>query len=139
MTRREIFLQLLEGRFQGNQAAFARAIDRKPAQLYQWVHGLRDIGHEMARHIEKKLSLPFGFMDGKNVAHPQQQNSQVAYWPFSFTPEQFRRLPVQMQAKAEGFIEGLLAQAAAQETEEEKNNARAERIAKVEAKPYSHA
>jgi hypothetical protein len=62
---RKIFLQqLLETRFNGSQAAFARAIKRSPAQVHQWLSGYRTLGNAGARHIELTLALPAGWMDG---------------------------------------------------------------------------
>ena len=59
---------LINSRFDGNQAEFGRAIEKSPAQVYQWLSGYRSIGDGMAHHIETKLSLGAGWLDGKEPA-----------------------------------------------------------------------
>ncbi|WP_273702974.1 S24 family peptidase [Candidatus Accumulibacter vicinus] len=54
---------LIQSRFGGNQAAFAAAIKRSPAQVNQWLSGHRAIGDAGARIIELALDLPPGYFD----------------------------------------------------------------------------
>lgn len=46
---------LIDQEYGGNQAAFARAIDRQPAQVNQYLKGRRQLGVEVKLHIEKSL------------------------------------------------------------------------------------
>ncbi len=64
-TRVKIVAGLIKNRFDGNQSAFARAIGRTPAQINQWLSGVRPIGGGMARHIETKLKLGAYYLDGE--------------------------------------------------------------------------
>lgn len=50
-------------RYGGNQADFARAINRSPAQVNQWLTGHRKIGDAGARTIEMSLNLEAGYFD----------------------------------------------------------------------------
>jgi hypothetical protein len=38
-------------------------IGRSPAVVWQYLSGHREMGEQLARHIERKLSLPKGWMD----------------------------------------------------------------------------
>jgi phage repressor protein C with HTH and peptisase S24 domain len=53
--------QLIDELFNGNQAAFSRAIHRQPAQVSQYVRERRQVGVEIKQHIEKALDLPGWF------------------------------------------------------------------------------
>ena len=66
MNRQEKLQQLIDERFKGNAAAFARAIERSPAQEHHWLKGIRSIGDAGARHIELSLDLPQGWFNGKD-------------------------------------------------------------------------
>ena len=57
MDRKTILQELIDARFNGNQAEFARAIKRSSAQVNQWLSGHRKIGDGGARHIELTLNL----------------------------------------------------------------------------------
>ena len=63
MNRREILKALIDDRFSGHQADFARAIKKAPAQVNQWLTGHRALGDAGARNIELRLGLPPGFFD----------------------------------------------------------------------------
>lgn len=56
--------ELIEAKFQGRQAAFARAIDRAPTQITSYLKGRREIGVAFKAHVEKVLDVPgwFGVM-----------------------------------------------------------------------------
>lgn len=70
MNRQEKLQQLIDERFKGNAAAFARAIERFPAQVHHWLKGIRSIGDAGARHIELSLDLPQGWFNGKDKLVP---------------------------------------------------------------------
>ena len=65
MSRLDTVKKLINDKFDGNQADFARAIQKAPAQVNQWLNGYRNIGDAVALHIEKSLNLPIGFLDGE--------------------------------------------------------------------------
>jgi hypothetical protein len=65
MDRRQLLTDLLNQLFAGNQANFAKAIKRSPAQVNHWLTGHRSLGDAGARHIELTLGLEQGFFDGK--------------------------------------------------------------------------
>jgi len=68
MDRKAKLLHLIQSRFGGNQANFAGAIKRSPAQVNQWLTGHRAIGDGGARIIELALDLPPGYFDGVRTA-----------------------------------------------------------------------
>lgn len=53
--------RLIDARFNGSQAEFAKAIRRSPAQVHQWLTGHRKLGDAGSRHIEIELKLPTGY------------------------------------------------------------------------------
>lgn len=70
MNRKEKLQQLVIERFEGNQASFARAIARAPAQVSHWLTGHRTLGDAGARHIEISLGLGIGYFDS-NAGSPK--------------------------------------------------------------------
>ena len=65
MTSTDVLKTLIEGRFDGNQAAFARAIGRSPSQVNQWLTGHRRLDVKGCRLIEKALGLATDYMLGE--------------------------------------------------------------------------
>ena len=65
MTRLDRVRNLIDEKFNGNQADFSRAIGKAPAQVNQWLNGYRNIGDAAALNIEKSLDLPQGYLDGE--------------------------------------------------------------------------
>ncbi|MDR0672748.1 MAG: hypothetical protein LBF93_03595 [Zoogloeaceae bacterium] len=63
MDRKKLLRDIIDTRFDGSQAKFARAIKRSPAQVHQWLNRHRAIGDAGARHIELTLGLPGGYFD----------------------------------------------------------------------------
>lgn len=81
MDRIELLNYLIDTKFAGNKAAFARAIKKPPALISQWVSGHRLIGDSSARNIELKLNLGLGWFDtgDPNPARlPEQTKTSVA-------------------------------------------------------------
>lgn len=62
MNRLDKILHLIENSFNGSQVKFAKAINRSPAQVNQWVTNRRTIGDALALHIEQSLNLPLGWL-----------------------------------------------------------------------------
>lgn len=77
MDRKTILQRLVDTRFGGSQAEFARAIKRSPAQVNQWLSGHRKLGDAGARHIELTLGLAPGYFDDKcgrpTIAQPNTE------------------------------------------------------------------
>jgi phage repressor protein C with HTH and peptisase S24 domain len=71
IRRRNITLLIL-GRFDNNKAEFARAIERAPAQVNNFLNpnGKKNIGESLARHIERKLDLEKGLLDRRHEELP---------------------------------------------------------------------
>ncbi|WP_341238026.1 hypothetical protein [uncultured Limnobacter sp.] len=63
MNRQLTLIKLISERFDGNQAAFARAIGVASSQVNQWVNGYRNLGDAGAHRIELKLGLAQGYFD----------------------------------------------------------------------------
>ncbi len=64
MNPKDILRNLIDAKYGGNQAAFSRAIKRKPAQVNQWLTGYRKLDVKGQRHIETMLGLCAGYMSG---------------------------------------------------------------------------
>jgi phage repressor protein C with HTH and peptisase S24 domain len=69
--------RLIEARFDGVDADFARAIEKSPAQVWQFLNGERNIGERLARQIEARLQLPTGALDLPGAGDP----APAAYEP----------------------------------------------------------
>ncbi|WP_245911185.1 LexA family transcriptional regulator [Neisseria iguanae] len=76
MTRIDRIKNLIKDEFGDNQAEFARAIKKAPAQVNQWLNGYRNIGDGVARNIEEILNKPARWLDGKN-SRPIESNAKV--------------------------------------------------------------
>ncbi len=86
--RRENLRKLLEDRFEGKKSALAHAIEREPSYISRCLSDKshrKKIGEDFARHIERSLNLPSGWMDqdqDKSSAvvseHPAFKESNVA-------------------------------------------------------------
>lgn len=83
MDRIELLKHLINTKFAGNKAAFARAIKKPPALISQWISGHRLIGDASARNIESKLKLGLGWFDARN---PNINLSEQSSFPI--TPRQ---------------------------------------------------
>ena len=70
MSRRDALAYLIRTRFDGNQAALAHAVSRQPSVIWQYLTERRQMGEKMARHIERKLRLPVGWLDDYCVDAP---------------------------------------------------------------------
>jgi len=68
MSRQSRLQQLLDARAGGRQVDLARMIGRSPAVVWQYLSGHREMGEQLARHIERKLSLPKGWMDETDMS-----------------------------------------------------------------------
>lgn len=83
MDRKNKLLALINGKFNGNQADFARAIGKSPSQINQWLAGVRNLGDGSVRLIEKKLKLgdyfdlPVNGITTDYPSDPQQQKPQT--------------------------------------------------------------
>lgn len=70
--------RVIEKRFKGNQASFAEAVKREPAQVWQWLttsKTRRPIGEKVARHIEDSLELPKLGLDTPNMDPLAKRNA----------------------------------------------------------------
>ena len=65
MDRVKLLQELIDSRFNGSQAAFARAIKKPPSLVSQWLSKHRGFGDASARHIELELSLGEAYFDGR--------------------------------------------------------------------------
>lgn len=63
---------IIDEQFDGVQADFARAIGRSPSLVWQYLSGYRELGEKFSRHVERKLNLPSGYLDGRSNAYVGQ-------------------------------------------------------------------
>jgi phage repressor protein C with HTH and peptisase S24 domain len=63
MDRAKRLREIINSRFGGNQADFARHIGKSPSLVWQYLSGHRMIGEKFAREVESKAILPKGWMD----------------------------------------------------------------------------
>jgi hypothetical protein len=81
MDRVKLLQDLIDSRFEGSQAAFARAIKKPPSLVSQWLSRHRGFGDASARHIELELSLGEGYFDGRRpavAAPPEPQSTAIS-------------------------------------------------------------
>lgn len=64
MNRLDRLRALIDDRYAGKQSSFAHEIKRSPAQVNQWLSGVRRLGDGACRVIETAMDLPLGWMDG---------------------------------------------------------------------------
>jgi DNA-binding transcriptional regulator YdaS (Cro superfamily) len=73
MKPADLLKALIDSRYNGSQAAFARAIGRKPSQVNQWLSGHRRLDIKGQRIIEDALNID-GYFSGsaakQTVAEP---------------------------------------------------------------------
>ena len=83
-TRRRTHLQrLIRERFGGNKSAFARAVERYPAEISRWLkraqgdtRWARNMSEISARSIEHHLGLTMGYLD-----QPMDEHAYAVYEP----------------------------------------------------------
>ncbi len=68
MAPKDILRTLIDSRYDGNQAAFARAVGRSPSQINQYLTGHRNLDIKGSRIMEEKLGLPVGYFQGATTA-----------------------------------------------------------------------
>ena len=64
MNSRDILKALIDQDYGRIQARFARAVDRKPSVINQWLSGHRKLDVKASRDMEEKLGLPVGYFQG---------------------------------------------------------------------------
>lgn len=62
-NRRRRLRQLIDERYEGNQADFARLVQRAAPQIWSYLNGERNLGEKLARHFEECARLPLGWFD----------------------------------------------------------------------------
>ncbi|MEC4683388.1 MAG: S24 family peptidase [Nitrospirota bacterium] len=72
-VRHQNFLCLIRERCGNVNAEMGRLIEKAPAQIGALVRGERNIGNNIAREIETKLSLPRGWMD---ISHEEKETEK---------------------------------------------------------------
>jgi hypothetical protein len=89
MDRKRLLQEIIDSRFDGSQAAFARAIKRSPSQVHQWLTGHRMLGDAGARHIELSLRLEPGYFgDGSSTTFVVVNDGHGSPATLSLTPRQ---------------------------------------------------
>lgn len=80
MSRIDKTKALIRDRFGSNQARFARAIKRSPNLVWQYLNGHRVMGEKFARHIERTLRLPKGWLDEPTHPNQVQEGTPAVAW-----------------------------------------------------------
>lgn len=87
MDRRTRIRALIDERFEGNEAAFGRAVGKAPSVIWQLVSGHRNLGEKLAREFETKLALGRGYFDGRDADDQPRvpvvgtvQAGDLGYW-----------------------------------------------------------
>jgi len=111
----------------GGITAFSNKIDCSHSQVSQLKnrskHSIsgqpREIGDDVARHIELMMELPVGWMDQPHpvfapiplatVVTARDNVVALETWPFpTVSPTRYRALPAADRARVEGFVQGLV-------------------------------
>jgi SOS-response transcriptional repressor LexA len=91
MSDVEKLQELIDVKFEGKQAAFARAIARAPTQITSYLKGRREIGVAFKAHVEQALDIPgwFGVMSRPSPelhVIPQTGDGHTAHGLQNVTP-----------------------------------------------------
>lgn len=97
MDRRALLRSLINDRYHASVAEFARAINKAPAQVHQWLSGNRALGNAGARDIEIRLNLAQGYFDH---AHHKNDSQPIAPGPEYVSVE---RINLKVSAGVTGF------------------------------------
>lgn len=62
-VRRNRLKELIDEKFDGNQAKFSRAVGKKPTQIWQILNSKKNLGETLAREFETTLGYPLGMLD----------------------------------------------------------------------------
>ena len=105
-------LRWLLKRHGGRKAALAKAIGKAPAQVSQWLSGVRTISEESAREIEAQAWLDPGVMDRPlnttEATAPTLRGNRGTPWPFSaIAPDTYNALPGAHRQAIETFALGF--------------------------------
>ena len=68
--RRDNLSLLIAERFNGNQSALARHIERQADYISRVLKGTKALGEALAREIEQRCDLPPGWMDSAQIGIP---------------------------------------------------------------------
>ncbi len=113
MSRLENLRNLISEKFGGRQAAFAAAINRSPAQVNQWLTGVRRLGDGTCRVVESALGLPMGWMDSGEASREIEAAGRGAMWPFiSVSQSEWESASDRTKGAIEGYARVLLDQEA---------------------------
>lgn len=94
----------------GSQAALAKAIEKSPAQISQWINASKDsktgkprsMDRETARRIERALGKPDGWMD-------QPITDGLTTWPFpGIDPARFENLTPEQKIEIRGVVRNMI-------------------------------
>ena len=72
--RRQNLLSLCKERAEGNQSQMARDLGKAQTLVNRYITGSKDVGDDIAREVEKRYELPFGWLD--NI-HPSSQEEAL--------------------------------------------------------------
>lgn len=137
--RKSLLRKLIDTRFDGKQAAFARAIRKSPNQVNQWLTGYRSVGDGVARNIETILGLGALWFDGKESAAPPTP-AISSMQPESLLSEAIKLLAAMPQEDAEVWILKLTGHAniarAEKRAAETKARQQREEDRRVDIQPY---
>lgn len=113
MSRLENLRNLIREKFGGSQAAFASAINRSPAQVNQWLTGVRGLGDGTCRVVESALGLPMGWMDFGDAGQEIKTPQQGLVWPFiSVSQREWESASDRTKGAIEGYARVLIDQEA---------------------------
>lgn len=104
MDRKTRIVNLISTRYGGSQAAFARAIGKAPAVVWQIVSGHRNVGEALAATIERKLGLPRHYLDGADsnaLPRISEEDAQLLANLQQLLPEQQQTYRRQIAADAD--------------------------------------
>lgn len=80
-VRRDRLQHLIDTKFQGNRSELCRRIDKAPTQIGSVLKERRGFGEDLAREIESRCGLPYGWLDWRLVLNttgaPQDVRQQI--------------------------------------------------------------
>ncbi|MBB3142219.1 LexA family protein [Halomonas organivorans] len=134
--RRDNLRALLNERFEGKKAALAHAIEREPSYISRCLSDKahrKKIGEDFARHIEKALALPNGWMDRETTEavpqaseRPNSEGASVTNIREAPQPLHYHRYPVISRVQAGAWTECVTPYEPGAEPHEESTDYRAQ-------------
>lgn len=70
--RRQNLVSLCKNRAEDNQSQMARDLGKAQTLINRYITGSKDVGDDIAREVEKRYELPFGWLDNLHPSNREE-------------------------------------------------------------------